>query len=153
MRQRATPSRQRVDSTELSGKGAVTALALSPDGVRVAVVAGEKLYLGVLTPPWPTRRTTPPAGAAGAAPTTDTAADPAAGRTPLEITKLTQLRPDLIHVGPVGFANSRELVVAASTTKGSYRSLWDVSIDGFESRKHHRPGHFRRHRRSRRGGR
>ncbi|MGS0687405.1 LpqB family beta-propeller domain-containing protein [Nakamurella sp. GG22] len=128
----ANPSRERVNSTELGGKGAVTALVLSPDGVRVAVVAGEKLYVGVLTPPTDAQDTPP--NAAGAAPTTDTAADPAVGRTPLEITKLTPLRPDLIHVGPVAFANSRELVVAASTTQGSYRSLWDVSIDGFEAR-------------------
>ena len=51
------------------------------------------------------------------------------------ITNLTLLRPDLLHVGPVTFANSRELMVAASTTPNAYRSLWDVSIDGFESRK------------------
>ncbi len=51
------------------------------------------------------------------------------------ITNLTLLRPDLLHVGPVTFANSREMMVAASTTPNTYRSLWDVSIDGFESRK------------------
>ena len=45
------------------------------------------------------------------------------------------LRPDLVHVGPVAFANSREVMVAASTTPNTYRSLWDVSIDGFDSRK------------------
>ena len=33
------------------------------------------------------------------------------------------------------FANSREIMVAASTTPNTYRSIWDVSIDGFESRK------------------
>jgi hypothetical protein len=53
----------------------------------------------------------------------------------LEITHLTMLRSDLLHVGPVAFANSRELMVAASTTPNSYRSLWDVSIDGSDSRK------------------
>ena len=41
-----SPSRERVDSDEFTGKGPVTALALSPDGVRVAVVAGERLYSG-----------------------------------------------------------------------------------------------------------
>ena len=120
-----SPSRERVNSAQLVGKGTVTALALSPDGVRVAIVAGERLYLGVLTRT-PVGEATPPGG------------DPAgatAAQTPLEISQLTPLRPDLVHVGPVAFNNSRELVVAASTTPNTYRSLWDVTIDGFESRK------------------
>ena len=45
-----TPSRERVPADELAGKGAVTALALSPDGVRVAIVADGQLYIGALTP-------------------------------------------------------------------------------------------------------
>ncbi len=120
-----SPSRERVGSTQLTGKGSVTALALSPDGVRVAIVAGERLYLGVLT------RTA--VGEAGPR-SGDPAAD-AAAQTPLAISQLTVLRPDLVHVGPVSFSNSRELLVAASTSPNTYRSLWDVSIDGFESRK------------------
>ena len=44
------PSRDRVGSDALAGKGPVTALALSPDGVRIAIVAGERLYLGVVAP-------------------------------------------------------------------------------------------------------
>jgi hypothetical protein len=117
------PSRERVGSAQLAGRGPVTALALSPDGVRVAIVAGEKLYVGVLT------RT--PGGEA-----TTPNNDPVGSTTqaPLEISQLSLLRPDLVHVGPVSFSNSRELVVAASTSLNTYRSLWDVSIDGFESR-------------------
>lgn len=130
------PSRDRVVATELAGKGAVTSLALSPDGVRVAVVAGERLYIGIVEP-------APTDGAAATqAPTSDTAVpspdpgpDTESGQVQLMITHLTVLRPDLIHVGPVMFANSRELMVAASTNPNVYRSLWDVSIDGFESRK------------------
>jgi len=125
------PSRERVASDEFAGKGPVTALALSPDGVRVAVVANERLYLGVLTP---FEDTSGPPPATAAAPT-DPAADAATGQAPLAIKSLTLLRPDLLHVGPVTFANSRELMVAASSTPNTYRSLWDVSIDGFESRK------------------
>jgi hypothetical protein len=126
------PSRERVGSDEFAGKGPVTALALSPDGVRVAVVAGERLYLGVLTP-----ALTDSASATrdAAATPTDPAADAGTGPAPMEITQLTMLRPDLLHVGPVAFANSRELLVAASTAPNTYRSLWDVSIDGFDSRK------------------
>ncbi|MET0863437.1 MAG: LpqB family beta-propeller domain-containing protein [Nakamurella sp.] len=123
------PSRERVASDELAGKGPVTALALSPDGVRVAVVANERLYVGVLTPVEDT---------SGAPPTTvptDPSADPGTGQDPLAIKNLTLVRPDLLHVGPVTFANSRELMVAATATPNTYRSLWDVSIDGFESRK------------------
>ena len=120
-----SPSRERVGSTQLAGKGQVTALALSPDGVRVAIVAGERLYLGVLTRA-PAGEATTPAGDPAAA---------TAAQAPLEISQLTVLRPDLEHVGPVAFSNSRELVVAASTSPNTYRSLWDVSIDGFESRK------------------
>jgi hypothetical protein len=102
----------------------VTALALSPDGVRVAIVAGERLYVGVLTRTAAGETTTPTTDPAGTA-----------TQTPLEISQLSLLRPDLVHVGPVSFNNSRELVVAASTSPNTYRSLWDVSIDGFESRK------------------
>jgi hypothetical protein len=126
------PSRERVGSDEFAGKGPVTALALSPDGVRVAVVAGERLYLGVLTP---ALTDSAPATTGAAATPTDPAADAGTGPAPMEITQLTMLRPDLLHVGPVAFANSRELLVAASTAPNTYRSLWDVSIDGFDSRK------------------
>ena len=126
-------SRDRVGSDEINGKGAVTALALSPDGVRVAVVAGERLYIGVVAPaPDEVPATT---GTTGAAPSPDPGADATSAQTQLVITNLTQLRPDLLHVGPVTFANSREIMVAASSTPTSYRSIWDVSIDGFESRK------------------
>ncbi len=117
------PSRERVGSSQLAGIGPVMELALSPDGVRVAIVAGERLYLGVLA-------------ATAAGETAPRTVDPAvAAPTPLQITGLTLLRPDLVHVGPISFLNSRELVVAASTSPNTYRSLWDVSIDGFESRK------------------
>ena len=61
------PSRERVPADEFAGKGAVTALALSPDGVRVAIVAGGGCTSACSTP-------APAEGAS--APTTA----PAAGR-------------------------------------------------------------------------
>jgi hypothetical protein len=131
-------SRERVGSDLLAGKGPVTGFALSPDGVRIAVVAGERLYIGVVAP------ADADSGAAGSLSTSGAAvpspdpgadADVASAQSPLEITQLSLLRPDLVHVGPVTFANSREITVAAATSQNSYRSLWDVSIDGFESRK------------------
>ncbi len=125
-------SRDRVGSDAINGKGAVTALALSPDGVRVAIVAGERLYLGVVAPA--PNEAPSSSAAAGAAPP-DQGADATSAQTQLVITNLVLLRPDLLHVGPVTFANSREIMVAASTSPNTYRSVWDVSIDGFESRK------------------
>ncbi|MFN8197220.1 MAG: LpqB family beta-propeller domain-containing protein [Nakamurella multipartita] len=123
-----TPSRERVRADELTGKGSVTALALSPDGVRIAIVAGGQLYVGVLTP-------APAEGAT--APTTTPAAgrNESSGQTPLEISGLTPLRTSLQDVGPVAFVNSLELVVAAATTADGFRSLWNISIDGYDARK------------------
>ena|GEM_PF-1353155 len=129
------PSRERVTSDELSGKGAVTALTLSPDGVRVAVVAGERLYLGVISPVVADTSGAAPTVPDAVVPSPDPAADAGSAQAQLEITDLTLVRPDLLHVGPVAFANSRELMVTASSAPNTYRSIWDVSIDGFESRK------------------
>jgi hypothetical protein len=138
-------SRERVGSSSLTGLGAVTALALSPDGVRVAVVAGDKLYLGVIAPAPAEEPSTaaPTAGAPTSPPTsptppaTDSVAavpEPESGQSPLVVTNLSVLRPDLLRVGAVTFANSRELMVAAAATPTSYRTVDAVSIDGFESR-------------------
>ena len=110
------PSRDRVVSTDLAGKGTVTALALSPDGVRVAIVAGERLYMGVVeAAPPEDEAATPDQATNTAVPSPDAGSDSESGQVPLIITNLTVLRPDLLHVGPVTFANSRELMVAASS--------------------------------------
>ncbi len=133
-------SRERVGSSSLTGLGAVTALALSPDGVRVAVVAGDKLYLGVIAPaPADEPATAPPNTSAPTTAATTTAgtqstAEPESGQSPLVVTNLRVLRPDLLRVGAVTFASSREVMVAASATPTSYRTVDAVSIDGFESR-------------------
>ncbi len=122
------PSRERVGSDELAGKGPVSALALSPDGARVAVVAGERLYLGLLTP-------APDASVTATAPEVGptAGAEPAALPTAMAISHLSPIRPDLVHVGPVSFASSRELTVAAAQTEGTYRTLWQIPIDGLGS--------------------
>jgi hypothetical protein len=125
-----SPSRERVPADELTGKGVVTALALSPDGVRVAIVAGGQLYLGMRDPApaegGSATSTTAPGGAAR---------DESGGQAPLAIDRLAVLRPDLRDVGPVTFVNSLELVVAAASTPDGFRGLWNVGIDGYESRK------------------
>ena len=136
-------SRERVGSSSLIGLGPVTALALSPDGVRVAVVAGDKLYLGVIAPApadepatsAPTQGAPTTASATSTADATQSATEPQSGQSPLVVTNLSLLRPDLLRVGAVAFVSSRELMVAASATPTSYQTVDAVSIDGFESRK------------------
>lgn len=101
-------SRQVVDASELAGKGTVTALALSPDGVRVAVVAGRKLYVGVIISE---RSDT------GGPPTTS-------------ITGLVEIDPSLIDVGPIAFSSADDLLVGAKVTGAVFVTLHQISIDG-----------------------
>ncbi len=110
-------SRAKVGSPQLAGKGAVTALVLSPDGVRVAIVAGQKLYLGAIAPvsTAPTDAPTPPA----------TADTPAA----LTVINIEQLQGVLTDVGPVAFQSSNDLMVVSDNLPG-YRSIKELKIDG-----------------------
>ena len=127
----------------------MTALALSPDGVRVAVVAGERLYVGVIEPAPPDGGLdpdVPPAQAPTLAPapadTSGASAEPAPGgqdevttvQPLIMLTELVEIRPDLARVGAIAWSNSRQLVVAATTSPGSFRTVWEVSLDGYESR-------------------
>jgi hypothetical protein len=103
-------TRQVVDAPGLAGKGAVTALVLSPDGVRVAVVADQKLYVGVIS----TQKADQ-----GDQPT-------------VSITELTEIDPQLSDVGPVAFRSAAQLVVGAKVGSSSsgFRLLYLPSIDG-----------------------
>ena len=112
-----TASRAKVGSADLTGKGAVTALLLSPDGVRVAIVAGGKLYLGAIA--------TPDADA----PTGTSVANPAEGPDALTVTNLRELRTDLTNVGPVAFQSAEKLMVVSSNVPG-YRSIKQLNVDG-----------------------
>ena len=115
-------SRERVGSTALVGRGDVTSLALSPDGVHVALVAGDRLYMGVIAPA-DDDGSGVPAGATGTAGTD-------AGGTTWQVNNLAAIQPELVKVGAVQFSSSRELIVAGATTATSYRTLSAVSIDG-----------------------
>lgn len=109
-----TPTWTRVPAPGLAGIGKVTALVLSPDGVRVAVVADGKLYLGSI------------------APATSSDGDPASQpgeRAAVQIGKLTVLREDLVDVGPVTFQDSTTLLVGARSAP-PYRTVYQVGIDG-----------------------
>ncbi|MDQ6656777.1 MAG: LpqB family beta-propeller domain-containing protein [Actinomycetota bacterium] len=116
----STPAgRQVVGTPELAGKGPVTALALSPDGVRVAIVAGHRLYVGVIVSQHPASggsATTQP-GSGGGAPTTS-------------ITGLVQIDPSLINVGPIAFSSADGLLVGAKVASAVFVTLHQVSIDG-----------------------
>ena len=103
--------RGQVRADELGGKGAVTQLVLSPDGVRVAVVAGARLYVGVVVVASP--------DATGS------------GKPALSIQGLAEIAPGLTNVGPVAFADSSTLVVGGTTVGGAgLRVLYQVGIDG-----------------------
>ncbi len=109
-------SRAKVGSAQLVGKGAVSSLVLSPDGVRVAIVAGQKLYIGAIAP-------------VSTAPTDKT--NPATADTPAALTviNLEQLQGSLTDVGPVAFQSSNDLMVVSNNLPG-YRSIKELKIDG-----------------------
>lgn len=116
-----TPTWSRVGAPELAGLGAVTALSLSPDAVRVALVADGRLYLGVISS----------SGDEGpAADEDDDTAPNGADRRGLQITGLTELRPDLTDVGPIAWSGSTKLLVGAKTAGSTLRTVYEVSVDG-----------------------
>lgn len=116
-----TPTWSRVAAPGLAALGHVTALELSPDGVRVAVVADGKLYLGVVVSP---------PDATGDAPVADDPNAPAGDRRGLEISGLHELRADLTDVGSVTWDDSGYLLVGAETAGSTHRTVFRVSVDG-----------------------
>ena len=113
-----TPSRLQVAAPALAGKGPVTALQISPDGVRVAVVAGQKLYLGVV------------AYAGGA----ESAAQVSTDKSGAVLTNLTQVASSLTDVSTVVFNTSTEIMVAAKAPGATIRTVFRESIDGSDQR-------------------
>ncbi|MEO7125827.1 MAG: LpqB family beta-propeller domain-containing protein [Nakamurella sp.] len=116
-----TPTWSRVTAPGLAKLGPVTALELSPDGVRVAVVADGKLYLGVVV-------SAP--DAAGDKPADDSAKTASDDRQGLTITGIHELRGDLSDVGPVTWDDSVNLLVGAKTIGSAHRTVFRVSVDG-----------------------
>jgi hypothetical protein len=115
-----TPTWSRVAAPELAKLGPVTALELSPDGVRVAVVADGRRSLGVVV-------SAPDGGDQPA----DSGSKAVAGdRHGLMIDGLHELRADLSDVGPVAWADSANLLVGAKTASSAHRTVFRVSVDG-----------------------
>lgn len=100
-------AQQVVSVPGLEKLGPVTDLQLSPDGVRVAVVADRSLYLGTIQ-------------------RIDQEGSPR-----VQVVGLTELTKALRDVGPVVFRSATELMVGASADK-SWRVPVSVSIDGRE---------------------
>ncbi len=119
-----TPTWSRVAAPGLAKLGPVTALSLSPDGVRVAVVAGGALYLGVISPV-PDTSAAPTTGAGDDASSSD--------HHGLQVTDLRIVRSDLTDVGPVTWDSSVgavSLLVGAKTAGSTHRTVFEVSVDG-----------------------
>ncbi len=98
----------------------ISGFAVSPDGVRVAVVADQKLYLGVLS-----AGTNPDALPVGGAGSSTGTGNPT-------VVGLYELAPQLgSNVGPVLFSSAGYLLLAARTPNAPYATLQQVSIDGY----------------------
>jgi Lipoprotein LpqB beta-propeller domain/Sporulation and spore germination len=102
-------TRYPVDASALAGLSPVTALALSPDGTRAALVAGQQLYLSMIS-----YSADPTGGNAGA---TANLSAPLLVRNDLEASQVV-------------WADSQNMLVAGSDASSTYRSVWRVGLDG-----------------------
>jgi hypothetical protein len=108
-------SRYPVDSSNLAGLGEVTDLSLSPDGVWIALVAGQKLYLSTV-----------------AYADDPDAPNPSEGNAAGTIATLTPpvlLRSELT-VSQAIWSDSQNILVTASDTTSTYRTVWRIGMDG-----------------------
>lgn len=112
------PAWSRILAPGLDQLGEVTALALSPDGVRVAVVADTALYLGVISPS-PENDETESEGD-----------DDTGDQRSLQLTGLHLLRADLTDVGPIAWSDSLTLLAGAHMADSVHRTVFEVSVDG-----------------------
>lgn len=123
----AVASRAKVAAGQLSGLGAVTGLTLSPDGVRVAIVAGGHLYVGAIAVPViPVK----------AGSTSSASPDAPDAPDSLTVINLEEVRGELVDVGPVAFASANELLVVAKNPTvlyGGYRSITEMNVDGSDA--------------------
>ena len=127
----ASPTYLAVSVPQFEQLKSITAFVVSPDGVRVALVADKRLYLGVLS-----YVTDENSGADQT--TTTTSGDPvgtpsggtSAGRP--TVIDLALLESSFPSVGAVAFLNASYLIVAGQRSDPGYaNSLQQISIDGW----------------------
>ena len=112
-------SRVKIGSAALERKGSVSSLQISPDGVRLAFVAGGELYVGAIS-------YSDPSDSPGVQGGLD--------KTAATISNVTRIGVDLTDVTAVVFSSSIELLVAAKRTISPIRTLTRVSIDGSDEK-------------------
>ncbi|SDO27144.1 Lipoprotein LpqB beta-propeller domain-containing protein [Nakamurella panacisegetis] len=113
------PSRAKVGVSGLEGR-TVTGLTLSPDGIRVAIVADGQLFMGAI------------ASSTTAGKADSTAPAPADGPDTLSVINLQPIRSQLGQVGSVVFSSATELL-AVGRESGSglgFRSITSLDVDG-----------------------
>lgn len=117
------PSRAKIAVNGLDGKGDVTGLVLSPDGVRVVIVAGQQLYMGAIA----SSAATPKPGST----TTDLADAP----DTLSVINLQPIRGELSQVGAVAFSSATQVLAVGRDTGSAppFRSITEMDVDGFDS--------------------
>ncbi|MTD12970.1 hypothetical protein GIS00_03295 [Nakamurella sp. YIM 132087] len=105
----AGAGRTRISTPDLDGKGTVTAIALSPDRVRVALVIDGRLFLGAVQ---------------------NSIGDAGAGTT-TTVVNAVEIRPGISQVNTLAFRSSVELLVSISEST-STGSIVRVPLDGSE---------------------
>ena len=128
-----TASRVSVQVDLSQAKGTVQALQVSPDGVRVAMIINNLLYLGAVQ-----NADREDSGGGDATPTSGV---PTAPSTPVpSTTKSTAVIKNLHRVGlslsdvaAVTFSSSIELMVAAKTANSGIRTVTRLRIDSSDS--------------------
>ena len=106
-------SRYPVDSASLAGIGAITGLALSPDGARVAVVAGSRLYQSTVTYVDDPGTATPSSN----------------GGNGVATLGAPQLMRSELTVTGVIWSDSQNMLVTATDPASTYRSVWRIGLD------------------------
>ncbi len=108
-------SRYPVGSASLAAIRKITSLALSPDGVRVLLVADSRLYLATVTYADEPNSAAPGAGSAiGAVATLG---------VPVPV------RPELL-VRRAIWSDSQNILAAAADPSSTYRAVWRIGLDG-----------------------
>ena len=126
-----TPSRVSVQVDLGQTKGPVQALQVSPDGVRVAMIINNQLYLGAVQ--YADREDTSGALTTSGAPSASTTPAPTTSKSSAVIKNLRPLGLSLSDFAAVTFSTSIELMVAAKSATSGIRTVTRLRIDGSDN--------------------